>query len=134
MSQSRELQCETPASPTSIHMVCRVAVTVSLQVVCSLPAALNNTDLGHIGCLLYEGALQRSGAVFLQGTERCTVDSNKMVRLDGNAVFLSAYVFYPYECFSGIDLLKPSLQLNALRLEQIQPQCNDLKKRCLVER
>jgi hypothetical protein len=36
-------------------------------------------------------ALQRSGAVFLQGTERCTVASNKMVRLDGNAVFLSAY-------------------------------------------
>ena len=36
-------------------------------------------------------ALQRSGAVFLQGTERCTVQNNKMVRLDGNAVFLSAY-------------------------------------------
>jgi len=35
--------------------------------------------------------LQRSGAVFLQGTERCTVEGNKMVRLDGNAVFLSAY-------------------------------------------
>lgn len=36
-------------------------------------------------------ALQRSGAVFLQGTERCTVHGNQMVRLDGNAVFLSAY-------------------------------------------
>ena len=35
-------------------------------------------------------ALQRSGAVFLQGTERCTVASNEMVRLDGNAVFVSA--------------------------------------------
>lgn len=36
-------------------------------------------------------ALQRSGAVFLQGTEGVTVDSNEMVRLDGNAVMLSAY-------------------------------------------
>ena len=36
-------------------------------------------------------ALQRSGAVFLQGTERCTVAGNEMVRLDGNAVFVSAY-------------------------------------------
>ena len=36
-------------------------------------------------------ALQRSGAVFLQGTVGCSIESNKMVRLDGNAVFLSAY-------------------------------------------
>jgi hypothetical protein len=27
----------------------------------------------------------------MQGTERCTVAENEMVRLDGNAVFLSAY-------------------------------------------
>jgi len=36
-------------------------------------------------------ALQRSGAIFMQGTEGVTVDSNQMVRLDGNAVMLSAY-------------------------------------------
>merc|ERR1719272_2861384 len=36
-------------------------------------------------------ALQRSGAVFLQGTERVSVSSNAMVRLDGNGVMLSAY-------------------------------------------
>lgn len=36
-------------------------------------------------------ALQRSGAVLLEGTERCTVEGNAMIRLDGNAVFLSAY-------------------------------------------
>ena len=36
-------------------------------------------------------ALQRSGVVFMQGTEGITVDSNDFVRNDGNAVFLSAY-------------------------------------------
>ena len=36
-------------------------------------------------------ALQRSGAVFLQGTHGVTVDSNAMIRLDGNAVMLSAF-------------------------------------------
>ena len=27
----------------------------------------------------------------MQGTEQCKVDNNLMIRLDGNAVFLSAY-------------------------------------------
>ena len=36
-------------------------------------------------------ALQRSGAVFLQGTEKATVDSCLLTRLDGNGVLLSKY-------------------------------------------
>jgi hypothetical protein len=36
-----------------------------------------------------------------------------MVRLDGNAVFLSAYAFYSYIFSNRVDLLKPSLQLSA---------------------
>lgn len=56
-------------------------------------------------------ALQRSGAVFLQGTERCTVQNNKMVRLDGNAVFLSAYDISRSACSnstsSGTTLWEP---------------------------
>lgn len=51
-------------------------------------------------------ALQRSGAVFLQGTERCSVESNKMVRLDGNAVFLSAYAPLPMRIASAWIILQ----------------------------
>jgi len=36
-------------------------------------------------------ALQRSGAVFMQGVENINISSNAMTRLDGNAVFLSKY-------------------------------------------
>eukprot|EP00475_Leptophrys_vorax_P015850 TRINITY_DN2221_c0_g1_i2.p1 TRINITY_DN2221_c0_g1~~TRINITY_DN2221_c0_g1_i2.p1 ORF type:complete len:721 (-),score=206.27 TRINITY_DN2221_c0_g1_i2:490-2652(-) len=36
-------------------------------------------------------ALQRSGAVFLEGTESCSVSSCTFRRLDGNALFLSGY-------------------------------------------
>ena len=36
-------------------------------------------------------ALQRSAAIYLTGTELCTVDNNLLTRLDGNGVFLSAY-------------------------------------------
>eukprot|EP01064_Diplonema_japonicum_P030955 TRINITY_DN539_c0_g1_i1.p1 TRINITY_DN539_c0_g1~~TRINITY_DN539_c0_g1_i1.p1 ORF type:complete len:807 (+),score=265.40 TRINITY_DN539_c0_g1_i1:43-2463(+) len=36
-------------------------------------------------------ALDRMGAVFLEGTEQCTVDSNFITRIDGNGVFVSGY-------------------------------------------
>ena len=41
-------------------------------------------------------ALQRQGALFLQGTENCTIDSNLFTRLDGIGLFLSNYNRYTY--------------------------------------
>lgn len=62
----------------------RTFVAITDSAVCSLPES-DNVLVCH------SWALQRSGAVFLQGTEGCTVASCQMTRLDGNAVFLSAY-------------------------------------------
>jgi len=36
-------------------------------------------------------ALQRSGAILLEGTERAVIDENLITRIDGNAVFISNY-------------------------------------------
>eukprot|EP00039_Didymoeca_costata_P026545 m.16129 g.16129 ORF g.16129 m.16129 type:complete len:957 (+) comp5588_c0_seq1:70-2940(+) len=36
-------------------------------------------------------ALQRSGAILMEGTERTTVDGNLLTRVDGNGVFVSNY-------------------------------------------
>ena len=36
-------------------------------------------------------ALQRSGAILMEGTERTTVDNNLITRVDGNGVFVSNY-------------------------------------------
>lgn len=46
----------------------------------------------QLACPWFVGALERMGAILLEGTEGVTIDNCRFTRLDSNAVFLSGCV------------------------------------------
>lgn len=57
-------------------------------------ASSNNALWWVVGCSGGDWALERMGAVLLEGTEGVAVVNNTFTRLDSNAIFLSGYNQY----------------------------------------